>query len=274
MAKLRKIERRGSDLPPAFPKLSKESTLSTGAECHGFSVWLRWHGFYFSARYLGDIYELTGGRTWEPDSVYHDLRIAFSEILKTSGRSKNLAWQLEKVRNVLREASPGGAKFGKGGIYFSAGGTIRRTLSKSEGLIESEKTTKRFQKAVGDTSRLPAEPSALWDADFRGKSKLAKKTALLKFLDDVYGGYFPKHRDKLRDYIRTKNPELHAALKNYGFDNLPEKFKMPSRDERLMGRLKKAADGAYEDMSPPERRSIRGKLSRLEQKGKKTTSPK
>jgi hypothetical protein len=141
--------------------------------------------------------------------------------------------------------------------------------STSEGNIDSENTKSSFKSAAtspASPSSLPPKPTRYWSADFRGKSKTEKGDALIKFIEDEYGAFFEEYRDQMRDYIRSVDPKLHAAIKNFGFSNLPTRFQMPSRDDKLKARLKRAAAGAYERMPKSEKRSVRGKLDRLEGK--------
>jgi phospholipid N-methyltransferase len=135
-----------------------------------------------------------------------------------------------------------------------------------EGSIDSEGTTKSFNRAgtsSPDFSGLPLMPKRLWSADFRGKSKLEKRKALISFIKNEYGPFLPKHRDVMRDYLRLKDPKLHLAIKNFGFANLPSSLQMPSRDDKAKTRLQRAAAGAYDSMSKANKRSVRGQVDRL-----------
>jgi hypothetical protein len=136
----------------------------------------------------------------------------------------------------------------------------------SEGNIRGRKATENFKdisEAVERFAILPPNPPRIWGEDFRGKSKEEKAASLIAFLEEVYGPFFEKNRDLMRDYLREKDPRLHLAIKNYGFSNLPEHLQMPSMRDRLRDRIRRAAAGEYDSMTDGERRSVRGGVARL-----------
>ncbi|MDR6871129.1 hypothetical protein J2Y55_002137 [Bosea sp. BE125] len=135
------------------------------------------------------------------------------------------------------------------------------------GSISIKKTKVEFKKAAHqqkDAASLPIKPSKIWEYNFKGRSNAEKKPVLLKFIEDVYGDYFTLCRNEIRDYIRRNDPKLYLSLKGFGFSNLPAKFRMPSRDDRLELRIQKAAAGDYSRLDAKERRSVKGKIDRLE----------
>jgi hypothetical protein len=130
----------------------------------------------------------------------------------------------------------------------------------SEGPIARRGTSTRFQQAATpatDTTKLPENPP-LWGRDFRGRASGEKDEALLAFVEEVYGPYLPQHRNAMRAYLLKKNPALHTSLRLFGFGNLPEHLRMPSQREQVRERIKLAAAGHYDEMTPAHKRSVSG----------------
>lgn len=135
----------------------------------------------------------------------------------------------------------------------------------SEGPISRKPTARTFQEATAAKTQakaLPDRPKKLWSADLRGKSKAVVKEIVEAFIEDVYGEFLPARRDEMRDYLRRKDPKLHAFLRNYGFENLPDRFQMPSQRDKVQQLISDAASGGYKDMPLNQRRSVVGALRR------------
>lgn len=61
----------------------------------------------------------------------------------------------------------------------------------------------------------------------------------------------------MREYLGRKDPKLLAAIKAFGFKNLPDHLRMPSIREKVIDRIARAAAGEYDDMTPEEKKSVR-----------------
>lgn len=156
--------------------------------------------------------------------------------------------------------------------YYDEGIDLSEQFATSEGLIDDKLTPEDFKKAFRSSvvgGGLPDVPKKFWTGDYRGKAKSVVTESLISFLEDVYGDYMPQHRNEMRTYLRKHDPGFLAFLKNFGFQNLPDKFQMPSTRQKVRTRLERAASGEYENMTETERRSVRGRLLRSESRPKK-----
>ena len=117
------------------------------------------------------------------------------------------------------------------------------------------------------TTALPKKPSKLFTARHSGKKSPAQQAAadleVVNFIKEVYGPYLVEHRAKLLAYIREHDPALTNAIAVLKRNNrLPPAVYIPSRTEALEELVQKAAKEGLKSLSKPERRSIRGAISR------------
>jgi phospholipid N-methyltransferase len=130
-------------------------------------------------------------------------------------------------------------------------------------------TEEEITKGPG-VDRLPETPPRLWPRAPRGRPwHRSHEAELHTFIEQVYGPYIAAgFRDQLRGYIFRNDKALYAAIARYEFagHQLPEAIALPTRDDLVMKRLKKAAESGFKSLSRPERRSVTGKLKRSERK--------
>ena len=183
------------------------------------------------------------GEEYFGKSRYKDVKNGFSH--------QNTPTNNEKFENVVRISlkSPFDTT--------DKGGNIDQSIPDGD-VAESE-------SAVIDYGSLPENPPKLWKPA-RGRPPVGEVgSRLLTFLREVYGGYLPKFKDRLRGYIYQKDRKLYQAIADFERENvLPDDLAMSNRDEKLQSRIRKAYEEGVGSLSPSERRSVRGKLNRTE----------
>lgn len=133
-----------------------------------------------------------------------------------------------------------------------------------------------FEKIIQDIKsaptidRLPEMPPRLWPRPARGRPwHGSPDEVLFAFIREVYSPFIEAgFRDQLRAYIFSHDKPLYDAITGYqrrhGGQELPEDIALPSRNDLVLRRLKKAAQEGFGKLSRPERRSVTGKLKRAE----------
>lgn len=138
----------------------------------------------------------------------------------------------------------------------------------SEGFIHDTEAPSKLSSKFGSQTKagLPETPSRLWPGRSRGRPSPQSNELLLAFLRETYGDLMPAHRDELRSYIHRKDPKLYRAIADYERNNsLPDDLRMPTQNDLVMARLRRAARSGFKGMTKSERRSVTGKLSRADQ---------
>jgi hypothetical protein len=146
-------------------------------------------------------------------------------------------------------------------------------LLESKNVVDLERPVRR-ESAVAPVGReadvttdLPKKPSKLFVARQQGKKSREQQAVadleVVNFIKEVYGPYYEKHRTKLLAYIREHDPALFNAIRVLKRNNrMPAAVYLPSRTEALEELVQKAAKDGLKSLSEPERRSIRGAISR------------
>jgi hypothetical protein len=117
----------------------------------------------------------------------------------------------------------------------------------------------------------PENPSRLWPGRPRGRPKSGSyDRELFLFIREVYGRYLKGGlRNQVRAYILNKDPKLYQAIVSYErrgdvARKLPRDIDMPSKPNQVQERLEKARRDGLRGLTKPERRSVLGKLLRME----------
>lgn len=120
--------------------------------------------------------------------------------------------------------------------------------------------------------QLPDTPSQLWEPRPAGRplQSTAHREELFAFIREVYGSLLKSLtlRNQMRAYIFRKDPRLYRAIVNYESRNgeLPHDIRMPAKPSLVQQRLEKAKREGLGKLSKPERRSVVGKLLRMERR--------
>jgi hypothetical protein len=119
---------------------------------------------------------------------------------------------------------------------------------------------------------LPETPSRMWTPRPSGRPPkgVSYDDELISFIREVYGVHLKdkslKERHEVRVYIWNKNRELYTAVDHYEKrkGRLPPDIELPARPTLVEERLKRAAQLGFKRLTPPERRSVVGRLDRME----------
>jgi hypothetical protein len=93
---------------------------------------------------------------------------------------------------------------------------------------------------------------------------------LFKFIRKVYGAYLKAgRRSEVRSFIFNNDPDLYQAITTYErrgkeLRKLPPDIDMPTRNDLVEERFEKAKREGLKKLTEPERRSVLGKLRRME----------
>lgn len=245
----------------AAPSSLLRLSLSSKHGVESFSKWLREQGIDVSATLLFEFfgphkYAARYGRDGQREN---DLREALSALRQSIRQGSEIEENLKTLRSIapVRVPDIGASEIEK--FEKQSGERVRSKSehSASEGTIARGRATENFKDAAARSAgNLPSRPK-LWNQDFRGKPAGERDRALIAHIEHVYGDYLPQHANEMREYLGRKDPKLLAAIKVFGFKNLPENLRMPSIRQKVMERIARAAAGEYPGMNPEEKKSVR-----------------
>jgi hypothetical protein len=224
------------------------------------SAWLLANGIEISVRQLDELFGPQPFRA--PYGQEGQKLLELRQILQELGTDVREAIDPKAKLDRLRQMFPASARPDKPSEYKNIESETRSQVRSKAKISTSEGFIERKDSQSVATS-LPDTAPALWPGRQRGRPLPTSKNLLLEFLATTYGPYFPKFRSELRVFIHRHDPALYQAIVTYERNNeLPAALAMPTQQDIVRERFKKAVKAGYDTLSSKEKASVRKKLWR------------